>query len=98
MTQSNVGEFLTGSGVSQSESRTFVTYSENLIFSGYGTLIYDFSRYGDSINFLITTDIITVKVYDGTEFVEKPLKYWNGSSWEEPSEIKTWDGESWVVQ
>ena len=62
MAQSNVGEFVTGSGVSQSESRTFVTYSENLLFAGYSTLNYGFSRYGDSINFLITTDIITVTV------------------------------------
>ena len=56
---------------------------------------------GDSVDFELGDEgpaptSPTVKVYDGTGFEEKPLKYWDGTSWEEPSSINTWDGTQWV--
>lgn len=36
------------------------------------------------------------KIWNGSSWVEKPLKVWNGSSWVEKP-VKVWNGSSWVL-
>jgi len=38
-----------------------------------------------------------VKVWNGSSWVEKPLKRWNGSAWVEAS-LKRWTGSVWELQ
>ena len=38
----------------------------------------------------------SVKVWNGSSWVEKALKVWNGSSWVE-TPVKMWNGSSWVT-
>lgn len=37
-----------------------------------------------------------INKYNGSSFVDVPVKKWNGSAWVEP-EVKKWDGSKWVV-
>jgi hypothetical protein len=37
---------------------------------------------------------ITVKVWDGSNWVEKPVKVWDGSEWIAPASIEYFDGSN----
>jgi hypothetical protein len=37
-----------------------------------------------------------IKVWDGTQWVAKPVKVWNGSEWI-VKPLKYWDGTEWVT-
>lgn len=38
----------------------------------------------------------TVAIWDGSAWVDKPVKYWDGSTWATPSAVSYWDGSAWV--
>lgn len=42
-----------------------------------------------------STPIAGIKVYDGTNWAEKPVKVWDGSQWVQKP-VKRWDGSVWV--
>lgn len=48
----------------------------------------------DSVDFQLSDSI--VKIYDGSSFVERPLKYYDGSSWILPANVKYYDGSQWI--
>lgn len=36
-----------------------------------------------------------IKVWDGTDWVDAPLRYWNGKGWLGARFMNVWDGDSW---
>ena len=37
-----------------------------------------------------------IAVWNGSAWVQKPVKYWNGSAWIEKP-VKYWNGSAWVL-
>jgi hypothetical protein len=37
-----------------------------------------------------------IKVWDGTQWIAKPVKVWSGATWV-VKPVKYWDGAQWVV-
>ena len=68
----------------------------------YRAYAYDVSSntyyWGDEVTFTTQSDAITIKVWDGSVWADKPIKYWNGTEWVSPSSVKVWNGTSWVIQ
>lgn len=52
---------------------------------------------GDSIVFeLCPVSGVTMKVWTGVEFEDKPVLYWDGTEWATPSAVKTFNGTDFI--
>jgi hypothetical protein len=43
-----------------------------------------------------TAPIPTVNAWDGSAFVAKPVRFWNGTTFDVAIKVRTWDGSAWV--
>ena len=81
------------------EGPNTTTYTDSNISAGttyyYEVVSYNGDVTSSASNEVSSTPGFVVNVWDGGEFVDGIVKYYNGTSWTNPSNIKLYDGSSW---